>query len=582
VAPDRVKRRLAAILAADVAAYSRLMGADEEGTLARLKAFRSELIDPKSKQHRGRIVKTTGDGILMEFKCVVDAVRCGIEIQRGILERNAQVPGDKRIEFRIGINLGDVMAEGGDLFGDGVNIAARLESLAEPGGMCVSEASYQQVRDKLDVRFEDMGEQQLKNIARPVRVYRVLPGGIPPRESPPLALPDKPSIAVLPFQNISGDPEQECFADGITEDLTTALSRLRSFFVIARNSSFAFKGKVADVRSMARDLGVRYVLEGSVRKGGGRLRITAQLIDAVAGAHIWAQRYDREVADIFALQDEITSSVVATIEPQLYAAEDIRAKRKPPRSLDAWDRVARAMSLIMSMTRNGNVAAQTLLREAIAIDPFYAHAYSLLAFALSLANSWGWQTAESTLATAWDFAQEAVRLDIDDPWAHLALGHIHRQRLELHDAVAEFQNSIALNPNFAFAHTHLGLVLCFLGQSEKARIELDTAERLSPRDFQAGLNDIGRAIACFIDGKYRDGIDFARKAIRRSPGTAGAHHLNVVNSALAGEVDAARVALATLKRLEPSISLATLDIAVYAREEDRRRYREAFRLAGLE
>jgi tetratricopeptide (TPR) repeat protein len=351
--------------------------------------------------------------------------------------------------------------------------------------------------------------------------------------------------------------------------------------VIARNSSFAYKGKVVDVRLIARELGVRYVLEGSVRKGGDRLRITAQLIDAVTGNHIWAQRYDREVADIFALQDEITSNVVATIEPQLYAAEDFRAKHKRPESLNAWDCVARALSLIMKMTKHDNAAAQELLKKAIALDPSYAQAYSLLAFSLSLDNSWGWQPSESVLAPAWDVAQKAVRLDVDNPWAHLALGHVHRQRRELQDSVAEFQNSLALNPNFAFAHTHLGLALCFLGRSEEALLELDTAERLSPRDFQVGLNNIARAIACFIDGRYRDGIDFARRAVRQNPDTAGAHHLVIVNSALAGDVEEARAALQTLKRLEPDLSLQTLDMAVYVRDEDRRRYFEAFRLAGL-
>jgi tetratricopeptide (TPR) repeat protein len=324
------------------------------------------------------------------------------------------------------------------------------------------------------------------------------------------------------------------------------------------------------------------VLEGSVRKSGGRLRITAQLVDATTGNHIWAQRYDREVADIFALQDEITSNVVATIEPQLYAAEDFRAKHKRPESLDAWDCAARALSLIMKMSKHDNAAAQELLKKAIAIDASYAQAYSLFAFSLSLANSWGWQPSESVLAPAWEAAQTAVRLDVDDPWAHLALGHVHRQRLELQDAVAELQNALALNPNFAFAHTHLGLVLCFLGRSEEALAELGTAERLSPRDFQAGLNNIGRAIACFIDGRYRAGVDFARKAIRQSPDSVGAHHLLVVNSALADEMEQARAALQTLKQLEPDLSLETLDMAVYARDEDRRRYFEAFRLAGLE
>lgn len=578
---ERVERKLAAILAADIAGFSRLMGVDEAGTARALREHRAA-IDPIVASHGGRVVKTTGDGILLEFLSIVAAVECALAIQALMAERNAEVPLDRRMLFRIGINLGDVLIESDDILGDGVNIAARLEGIAEPGGICLSESSYQQVRDKLDSRFEDMGEQHLKHIARPVRVYRVLSDATPERSKPALALPDKPSIAVLPFENMSGDPEQEHFTDGITEDITTALSRLHWFFVIARNSSSAYKGKVLDVRVIARELGVHYVLEGSIRKGGDRLRITAQLIEATTGNHIWAERYDRKIADIFELQDEITSNVVATIEPQLYAAEDYRAKHKAPESLDAWGCVARGLSLIFAMTKHDNAAAQQLLRKAIAIDATYAQAYSLLAFSLSLANSWGWQPTESVLAPAWDAAQKAIRLDIDNPWAHVALGHIHRQRLELQDAVAEFQNAIALNPNFAFAHTHLGLAFCFLGRSDEAMVELDIAERLSPRDFQASLNNIGRAIACFIDGRYRNGIEFAQKAVRQSPDTAGAYHLVVVNGALGGAMTEARAALQNLMRLEPDLSLATLDLAVYARDEDRRRYREAFSLAGLQ
>lgn len=554
MAGERVQRRLAAILAADVAGYSRLVGSDDEGTFAALKACR-ELVALKSKQHRGRIVNTPGDSALVEFASAVDAARCAVELQKEMARRNAVIPEDRRLEFRIGIDVGDIIIDEGDIYGDGVNIAARVESLANPGGICLSENAYQQIKGKLTLSASDMGEQQLKNIAQPVRVYRVQLNDAPAR--PTLALPDRPSIAVLPFQNMGGDPEQEYFADGITEDITTALSRLRWFFVISRNSSFSYKGKVIDVRVIGRELGVRYVLEGSVRKSGGQLRVTAQLIDATSGNQIWAQRYDRELADIFALQDEITANVVATIEPQLYAAEDYRAKKEPPENLDAWGCVARGLSLILKLTKHDNAAAQELLKKAITIDPSYAQAYSLLAFSLSLANSWGWQPSQSVLAPAWDAAQRAIRLDSDNPWAHLALGHVHRQRLELQDAVAEFQNAIALNPNFAFAHTHLGLALCFLGRSEEALVELDTAERLSPRDFQAGLNNIGRAIACFIDERYRDGIDFARKAVRQSPDAAGAHQLLVVNSALAGEVVDAKVALQTLKRLEPNLSLET-------------------------
>jgi TolB-like protein/class 3 adenylate cyclase len=337
LATTRVERRLAAILAADVAGYSRLMGADEEGTLARLKALRRELADPKIKEHRGRIVKTTGDGLLIEFASVVDAMRCAVEVQRDMAEQNADVPSDRRIEFRMGINLGDIMKDGRDIYGDGVNVAARLEALAEPGGICVSRVVRDQVRDKLAFSFEDMGEQQVKNIARPIRVHRVLlderpdpsepTTAVPPK--PPLALPDKPSIAVLPFQNMSGDPEQEYFSDGMVEEIITALSRIRWLFVIARNSSFTYKGQAVDVKQVGRELGVRYVLEGSVRKSGSRVRITAQLIGTTAGAHLWADRIDGSLEDVFELQDKVASSVAGVIEPTLQVAEIRRSADRP-------------------------------------------------------------------------------------------------------------------------------------------------------------------------------------------------------------------------------------------------------------
>jgi adenylate cyclase len=335
MAEERVERRLPAILAADVAGWSRLMGADEEGTLAALKAIRREPGDPKIAEHRGRIVKTTGDGLLAEFPSVVDAVRFAVEVQREMAERNAAIAAEKRIEFRIGINLGDIIIDDADIYGDGVNVAARLEALAEPGSICVSRVVREEVRDKLDIAFDDLGEQQVKNIARPVRVYRIRPALTPFGARAPLPLPEKPSLAVLPFQNMSGDPEQDYFADGMVEEITTAISRLPWLFVIARNSSFTYKGKAVDVKQAARELGVRYVLEGSVRKSGNRVRITGQLIDTPSGAHIWADRFDGTLDDIFELQDRVASSVVGAIEPKLRQSEVERTSRKPRASLDA-------------------------------------------------------------------------------------------------------------------------------------------------------------------------------------------------------------------------------------------------------
>jgi TolB-like protein/class 3 adenylate cyclase len=379
VEQEQVNRRMAAILAADVAGYSRLMGVDEEGTHARLKAHRRELVDPKIAEHHGRIVKTTGDGMLVEFASVVDAVRCAVDVQRGMAERNADVPQEQGIEFRVGINVGDIIIDGDDIYGDGVNVAARLEGLAEPNGICVSRVVRDQVRDKFDLAFEDMGEQQVKNIARAVRVFRITAPSIvqpTPSAKPALALPDKPSIAVLPFTNLSGDPEQDYFADGIVEDIITALSRVHWLFVIARNSSFTFKGKAVDVKLVGRELGVRYVLEGSVRKSANRVRIAGQLVDATTGAHVWADHFDGALDDIFDLQDRVTASVVGIIEPKLRHAEIERARRKPTESLDAYDLYLRALAHF-DVSYEGNLEALRLLRRAIEIDPQYASARSM-------------------------------------------------------------------------------------------------------------------------------------------------------------------------------------------------------------
>jgi adenylate cyclase len=377
--PARVDRRLAAILAADVAGYSRLMGADEEGTLERLKALRRELVDPKIAEHHGRIVKTTGDGMLVEFPSVVDAVRCAVEVQQAMPERNTGVAADNRIEWRIGINLGDVIVEGDDLYGDGVNIAARIEALADAGGVFVSNTVHDQVRDRLPFVFENLGEQQVKNIARPVRVYRVRDAGTKSPMAPALPLPDKPSIAVLPFANMSGDPEQEYFVDGMVEEIITALSRIRWLFVIARNSSFTYKGQSVDVKRVGRELGVRYVLEGSVRKAGDRVRIAGQLIDAVTGAHLWADRFDGSLKDVFELQDKVASSVAGVIEPALQAAETARSAGRPTNDLTAYDLYLRAYAMVWSAARQVPEALR-LLEQAIARDPRYGPVLAWAAF----------------------------------------------------------------------------------------------------------------------------------------------------------------------------------------------------------
>ena len=420
MAEDRVDRRLAAIFAGDIAGYSRLMSGDEEGTLRQLKAHRKELVDPKITEHRGRVVKTTGDGMLVEFVSVVDAVRCAVDIQRGMAERNAEVPAESRIEFRIGINVGDIISDDNDIYGDGVNVAARLESLAEPGGIYVSRNVYDQVRDKLSFGFEDMGEQTVKNMARPIGVHRVLCAEnlgpaiektITAASGAQISTSDRPSIAVLPFANMSGDPEQEYFADGISEDIITGLSKLRWFFVIARNSSFAYRGKSVDVKRVARELNVRYVLEGSVRKNGNRVRITAQLIDAKTSNHIWADRYDGDLTDIFALQDEITTKVVAAIEPKLLEAEGIRSQGRSPEDLGAWDMVIRANSLFWRGTKAEGEAAITMLRRCVERFPDYAPGHSMLAFALLVSRLHGWTLVAPPVKEAATLAVRAAELD---------------------------------------------------------------------------------------------------------------------------------------------------------------------------
>jgi adenylate cyclase len=447
---ERVRRRLAAILAADVVGYSRLMGEDEEGTLAALKTLQRELIDPKVREHCGRLVKTTGDGVLVEFASVVDAVRCAAEMQRAIAERNADIPVERHIDFRIGINLGDIIIDQGDIYGDGVNVAARLEALAEPGGICLSRVVRDQVRDKLDFSFEDLGEQQVKNIARPVRVYRVRIRGT--AAATPLAsmVPDRPSIAVL-FQNLSADPEQEYFADGMVEDIITGLSRIRWLLVVARNSSFAYKGPAVDVKRVGRELGVRYVLEGSVRKAGNRVRIATQLIEAETGLHVWGDRYDRSLDDVFALQDEITLSTVGGIEPSLRAAEIERVKRKRPENLDAYDLMLRALPHINAGMPEEARIAVPLLERALALEPDYGLAHGYLAWCFEVLFVRGGLDPEMA-AAAVRHAHAAITHGRDDATALGLAGFVIS--LVEHDrptAIEAFETALALSPSCSVA-----------------------------------------------------------------------------------------------------------------------------------
>ena len=486
-------RRLAAILAADVAGYSRLIGADEGGTLQALRAIRAELIDPTIAAHNGRLVKTTGDGLLVEFSSVVDALRCAGEVQGGMTDRNTTVPADKRIEFRIGINVGDIVVEDGDIFGDGVNVAARLEGLAEPGGICVSVRVQEDAAGKLDLAFEDLGEQALKNIARPVRAYRVGTGSVSATapESPALALPEKPSIAVLPFANMSGDPEQEYFADGMVEEIITSLSRIRWLFVIARNSSFTYKGQSIDVKQVGRELGVRYLLEGSVRKGGNRVRITAQLVDTFTGTHLWADRFDGSLEDVFDLQDKVSSSVAGVIEPALRAAEIQRSSHRPTQDLTAYDLYLRALSEAASFENDRLRRALEFLGQAIERDPRYGPALALAA--LCHQRLYGAGDGEMHLRPAVDLARRALRAEPEDPEvladAAFVLGFFGE------DGDVPFSlvdRALALNPNFGLGWYRSGVLRIMAGDPDLALEHFETFLRLSPRErYSSYLTGIG-------------------------------------------------------------------------------------------
>jgi TolB-like protein len=517
-------RRLAAILAADVAGYSRLMGADEEGTLERLKALRRELLDPKIAEHRGRIVKTTGDGLLVEFASVVDAVRCAVEVQQAMPERNSGVGADNRIEWRIGINLGDVIVEGDDLYGDGVNIAARIEALADAGGVFVSNTVHDHVRDRLPFVFEDLGEQQVKNITRPVRVYRVRDAGTAAESSSApttavLPLPDKPSIAVLPFANMSGDPEQEYFADGMVEEIITALSRIRWLFVIARNSSFTYKGQAIDVKQVGRELGVRYVLEGSVRKAGQRVRITGQLIDALTGAHLWADRFDGSLEDVFELQDKVAVSVAGVIEPALQAAEERRSAGRPTNDLTAYDLYLRALPVFSLSTKETIHQALDLLDRAIALDPLYGPALALAAMCTWQLQGNGWaDSPETTRKQGVDYAHRAVRAAGNDPFvlasAAFVLGAFGE---DMAAAIALMDRALSANPGFAYGWLWSGVLRMFAGQPDTAIEHVETSLRLNPRDrFAAPLTAIGGAY--FLKREFHTAVAKLQASLQERPG----------------------------------------------------------------
>jgi TolB-like protein len=576
----RDQRRLAAIVSADVAGYSRLMGRNESATLSALKAHRRELIDPKIAEHHGRIVKTTGDGLLLEFSSVVDAVRCAVDIQRGMAERNESVPHDERIEFRIGIHVGDVIVEDGDILGDSVNIAARVEGVARPGGIGISDDAYRQVRGKLDFDAQDAGEHELKNIARPVRVYQLQLSGSGATEVRPLALPGKPSIAVLPFQNMSGDAEQDYFCDGIVEDIITGLSRIKWLFVIARNSSFVYKGRAIDVKQVGRELGVRYVLEGSVRKSANRVRITGQLIEAETGAHLWAERYDRPLDDIFTLQDEITLALVGATEPSLRTAEIERVKRKRPENLDAYDLMLRAIACDMAMPQ-GAAQALPLLERALAIEPDYARAHAQVAMCHHTLYLRGGLREESRLAAV-HHAHAAIANGQDDSTALSFAGFVIG--MDEHDRVAAyeaFEAALALSPSSAFTYLVGSAVRGWGGDAERAIEWAERALRLSPFDPWNWYPCHGLALGHFALGHYGEAAAAARKAIHFNPGFSMSHMLLAASLAKMGRLGEAQGAGSRVLELQPSYRFGRHFAGVDCAQPLAASLSEALRVAGL-
>jgi adenylate cyclase len=556
----RVERRLAAILAADVVGYSRLVGVDEEGTLERLRALRREVADPTIKEYRGRIVRITGDGLLVEFASVVDAVRCAVDVQREMALRNAELPEDQRIEFRIGINLGDIIKDEQDIYGDGVNVAARLEALAAPGGICVSRVVRDQVRDKLGFGFDDRGEQLVKNIARPVRIFDVKIAGeamaltLDPaaRGLPPL--PDKPSIAVLPFQNISGDPEQEYFADGMVEEIITALSRIRWLFVIARNSSFTYKGQSVGVRQVGRELGVRYVLEGSVRKGGNRVRITAQLIAAETGAHLWADRFDGPLEDVFDLQDKVAVSVAGVIEPALQAAEVRRSAARPTNDLTAYDLYLRALATYYPITKESLFEALELLQHAIAIDPHCGPALSLAAMCQMrlVRESWA-EDPQSATRNAVELARQALQAADDDPGvlanAAFVLANFGE---DIAAMIGLVDRALDLTPSYSRGWFLSGVLRLWAGQHDLAIEHAETALRLSPRErMGTPLSLIGEAH--FFKHEFDEAAAKLLLSIQENPGYPHSYRVLASCYVHMGQRDAARAIITRLRAITPHL-----------------------------
>jgi adenylate cyclase len=579
--PERpVQRKLTAILAADIAGYSRLVGLDEEGTLARLRALRA-LIGVTVAEHRGRIVKTTGDGMLVEFASVVDAVRCAIAIQRSTADNEALLPEDRRIQFRVGINLGDIVVEGDDILGDGVNIAARVEGIAEPGGICISGSAYEHARGKVEAEFADLGEQMLKNIARPIRAYRVVLDRPPVKVCAALPLPDKPPVAVLSFANMSTDPEQGFLADGIAEDVITALSRYPSLFVIARNSCFTYKGRAVEVRQVGRELGVRYVLEGSLRKFGSRIRVTAQLVEAESGNHVLAERYDRDLADIFAVQDEIAEAVTIAIAPTIAEAELRRALRKPPESLDAWAAYQRGLWHLARASADDNPLAEKFFRQAIHLDPNFAGGHRGLGTAYHFSAI---HFRTRSLAEVQGLAEHAVRraieLDPSDAAARAALSLIFMYHADLEAMLAEAERAVSMSPNLSDGHGVKGMALTFSGRPREGVASGLAAIRLDPRGPLVPLRTFHVAVGQYFMCDYEASVETGREAIRARPDFPSNYRYLAAALGQLGRSNEAKEALGKATAMVPTWLTVATNRFPWHRPEDYAHLVEGLRKAG--
>jgi adenylate cyclase len=587
---ERVERRLVAVLAADVAGYSRLMGVDEEGTLAQLKTFRKTLVDPTIVEHRGRIVKTTGDGMLVEFASAVDAARCAAEVQRSMARQNTDVPQDIRIEFRIGIHVGDIIIDDNDIFGDGVNIAARLEGIAEPGGICVSDDAQRQIRGKIDLAFDDMGPQVLKNIAEPMRAWRLqidtnalstTPKRAAVEIAQPLALSDKPSIAVLPFQNMSGDPEQEYFADGIAEDVLTTLSKIHELMVIARNSSFVFKGQTRDIREIGRILGARYVLEGSVRKVGNRVRLTAQLIDSLDGHHLWADRYDGGVDDVFDLQDRITQEIVSALEVQLTLGEQARVWRKRSGSPLVYECYLKGRSLYLNFAKHTHAQARAEFDRALEINPVFTPALVMNGYALTDQARFGWEKDRAaTYEAGLDCATRALVADPGCGEAYTTIGYVRIFQRRHEEAVTAGEKAIALSPSGADAYHMAGMYHGYAGNFQKAALYAEQAQRLSPIDLNVSMVDEARAR--FHLGDFTAARDTALRVLAVKPRWLTAQTVLVAALWNLGSKDEARGIVRELLIRHPGFSIRRWALGLpYRRRENLDALLDPLRMAGL-